>query len=383
MNLPGMPVLFREFDLADCFTQVSEQILYKDEVRDVFRTACSRQTCDAIFGPFDLFRNWHGLRYGAGRIRSQLRQKRQQPGTVAEPPLILPNDAVVISRSAGQVVVVASSIQQRVVKLETHVHARHFQEIAKHTCEAFRRAGMERHVPALLDSGETNGIFYAVSEFCPNRPPFFRSIHGRAWPKVLAEKLIPILQGFHLKNGVEVMDGPAWAERLRSKMAGRCIRPEMLPAWERILDELAADFSVRMPLCMISGDLQPQNIHFHQGEIKILDWSNMEQSALITDVFCDIFYRGMVNPETAIAAGFWQFLAGETTFDSLPPVMRDTSYVWRTWLASWFGIKVDEAMLRTQLRGMCWDWLVTMTHPWLTDGSLWRQIRFPRGFVEP
>lgn len=151
---------------------------------------------------------------------------------------------------------------------------------------------------------------------------------------------------------------------------------------ERDLDRIASLRVPLMPLCMISADLQPQNVHIDGKRCRILDWSNIKPAALITDVLCDVFYRAMATPEATESKKFWQVLADPTASADPASSFGRLCEIWTRWMEEWLRLKISPEVLHFQLRLMCWDWLATMDHPWRDDGSLINAIRFPASFLD-
>jgi hypothetical protein len=365
------------------FEGVAPRDLKHDPPRGIYATSGADATVAAIFGPMDPLRNWHSPRFALGRLRQHVGALRSARRARTCGPFELPEDAVVISKNRGRTVVVASESRKLVLKLERHIHVALHQAIACRVDEAFRRAAMSEFIPKLIAQGLlVDGGSYLVSELIPNRPPLFRTLHGGAWPGILAKRVIPILQTFHDRNGCRILTAHEWREQVEEKLDGRRLSPAMQLAWQADWAAISRCDGLRVPVGMISGDLQPQNIHFSREIPTILDWSNIKDASLMIDVFSDVFYKAMASPKAEAGAVFWRFLSKHEPLGKLPQVIRDTASVWTRWMDSWLGIKVDEEILRMQMRGMCWDWLVTMEHPWKHDGSLWRDTHFPTEFLE-
>jgi hypothetical protein len=239
-------------------------------------------------------------------------------------------------------------------------------------------------VPEYIDGGETDvsGVYFTKTQFCPNTPPLFRSCKGKAWPKVLETRVLPILREFHSRNGFQFLSGPEWGRLIAAKYEHRMMPEPMRNAMLGSFANLQAYREKVMPVGMISADLQPQNIHFYNGQTVILDWSNIETAALLIDVVCDVFYRAMSSPETTNSQAYWDFLCGQRRLNQMPQLIKDFFSVWRLWMKSWLDFKVDESLFRLQLECICWDWLGTMTHPWSPkDNRLWNVNRFPEKFI--
>jgi hypothetical protein len=255
--------LLEEIDVEKHFLTCSNCFLSKCSYRHIFKTSSSRETVASIFGRFDVFRDWSNLRFGAGKIKRAIKSISDQNHSCMLGPYRLPEDGIVIAQSGGQAVVIASKRHEKVLKVESHIHAARYHEIACNTWKSFRNAGLARYVPELLSSGEaTQGVYFTESELCVNSPPYLRRLH---WPKVLETRIFPILQVFHERNGVQIADGVTWAERIDGKLGSRQLPSTMQLPWSNALDQLSRNPSVKMPLCMISGDLQPQNIRNYSG----------------------------------------------------------------------------------------------------------------------
>ena len=370
--------------IENLFQNLKLQTIAYDPFYHGYRNLASNETLHRLYGKFSFARDHFSIQHGLGKIGCKFKQSvRDAFAPLKTIQLPLPGNPLVFENSGGRVLVVISGAEQCVVKLEDHVHAPKFVEITKKSWDAFKAVGLQGYLPEFLEGGETSasGVYYTKSRFCPNKPPLFRSLKGKVWPRVLERRVLPILKEFHSRNGFQLLSGTEWAALIKAKYVNRTMPESMCEAWQGSLAKLEAFGGKLMPVGMISADLQPQNIHFYNGKTVILDWSNIETAALLIDVVCDVFYRAMASPETPNSVAYWDFLCDSRSLNQLPKVLQDFYQVWKRWVGDWMGLEVSERMYRHQLEGICWDWMGTMTHPWLQDGSLWRKIRFPERFL--
>lgn len=371
-----LPAILLEFDCNKVFDECTIRRLKFDVAMNALVTQDSRVTRKLLFGSWPGLREWFTLRYGLGKLRAcLLASKVNFTSGVSLPP-----DAVVFVRSTGVVVVVASAAQRRIVKLERHIFAKHSQNCAVKGYHLFRQAGLLDQSPVVIEYGQTDsGIYYTVFSLLPNSPPFFRSRFQNRWPHTLRRYVLPILEQFHLANGLTLIDGPEWSARIILKLSSRILTPQMEGFWNQTISELSVDRTVT-PIGYISGDLQPQNIHFANGTPSILDWSCEETAAILIDFFCEIFYGAMRSPDDRSSKEFWEYLGKRRELISCSRKFRLMVQIWMEWIDSWLGRKINPVSMNLHLRGMCLDWLVTMKHPWLPDGRLWRNF-FPDYFL--
>jgi hypothetical protein len=376
--------LIRPENLQPIFQDLKFQKISFDPRWHGFCNAESKVVLNQLHGEFPSCRDHVSIRHGAGKILRRVHQSIfSHFRSRKELELELPENPLVFENAGGKVAVVISGKVQCVVKIEGHVHAPKFCEITKKSWQAFKSVNLESHLPEYLGGGETStaGVYYTKTRFCPNKPPLFRSYKGNAWPRVLETRVLPILKEFHSRNGFQLLSGPEWARLIAAKYENRTMPEPMRQAMLGSFTNLQAYREKLMPVGMISADLQPQNIHFFDVKTVFLDWSNIETAALLIDVVCDVFYRAMASPDIPNSVAYWEFLCGKRPLAQLPKVLRDFYQVWKRWVGDWMGLEVSERMYRLQLEGICWDWMGTMTHPWLQDGSLWRKIRFPDSFI--
>ena len=378
-NLIDRLSLLSEFDLRHIMEDLHERPLKFDHKKNIFRTRDSIETILALYGKFDLLRDWHGIRFGCGKLRRRffVEEKSHQPETE---PYYLPQDAVVFSKSNGRTLIILSKIMNMAIKIENHIYAEAYQNIHKRSHDAFVNTGLKDHIPAIISIGKIDGVHYTVNEFVPREAKLFDSHGGTNWPRHLANTLLPVLRIFHEKNGHELKTASDWGEAIKAKAGDRLDKHPYDKAFQRDINHLDKhDFLI--PIGMASGDLQPQNIHFFHESFKILDWSNIKNCGLILDVFCTEFYPAMANPSSRKGVRFWSFLNGHSTIRDMHAEFKMLADVWKIWIRDWLEIEIDDEMLRWQLRGMCWDWLVTMEHPWRPEGGTWSHIKFPDSFL--
>ena len=360
--------LLDEFPFAEVFRGHGPVDFTWQAGRSAFLGPEAGATLDALTGRFPALRDWHTLRHGVGKVRDLLRVRR----ACLVRTLRLPPDAVVLLKAGGKVAVVLSLSGDMALKVERHLFAEHSQRCAVAGDECFLRAGLSPHAPALVSYGKAaDGMFHTAWRFVPNRLPLFHTWARANWPGTLQRHLLPILQRLYQANGLELLDGPEWVRSIEGKLAGRTLPAPLCGFWKKTLDSLRCLDAVT-PVAMVSGDLQPQNIHYHDGRIVILDWSNDKTAAVALDFFCDLLYPAVREPGGCEARDFWDIIAG--CGDSAGATGRTARMcaLWRDWLERWLGVRVTSQILSLQLRGMCLDWLVTMNHLWSPAGTLWR-----------
>ncbi|MCU0780452.1 MAG: hypothetical protein MUF04_05040, partial [Akkermansiaceae bacterium] len=172
-------------------------------------------------------------------------------------------------------------------------------------------------------------------------------------------------------NGLATLNGPAWARSIEDKLAGRLLPAPLRGFWDGTLAQVRRMNAVT-PVAMVSGDLQPQNIHFCDGRWVILDWSNDKPAAVAIDFFCELFFAALREPGTGEGVAFWEVVSGRRDPARVSGRAGRMLALWREWLADWLGVRVTTDEVAIQLRGMCLDWLVTMNHLWNPAGTLWR-----------
>lgn len=317
-----------------------------------------KKTCREIWGRGLPFRDWHNLRQGLGKVRSALCPTGAGHTTNIE----LPEDCIFKINTSGSSISILSKQNEIALKADSHIFAKHHTDCLVKAAERFEGADMSEYVPAILKSGSEGAVHYCCSDVARTRDPLFRTRHGLNWPGFLKQRIIPVLQRFYDRDGVRVVSGTEWAEMLRVKLQGRKVYDEIVSFFENTLDELNSVESPMMPIGFFSGDFQPQNVHVNGKQITFLDWSNCESGSLLIDIFADVFYPAMREPTKWM--DYWCFLNGKLRLADTGLRLQNTAYVWMDWIKSWNGIKSNETLFRLQLKGMCWDWLLTMKHPW-------------------
>lgn len=372
--------LLRHFEDWPVFSSTVQTELFLDSALHLVLAPRGQETLNRLLGSFEYLRDWHSLRHGGGRLLGRLRRTRQ---SVLSGVAGIPADSVVFRSIFGESVVVASASAGIVVKLAKHVHAAYDLDCVSQSWTRFKAVEEESLLPELLDYGtRPDGTCYTVSRFCECRLPLFRTLKGRHWPETASRVVYPHLQRFHDKEGVTLLTGAEWTQLVESKFQGRSLPDAMTRCRDRVLGQIAQSLSGRVPVGLISGDLQPQNVLVSGNSIRILDWSCTSRSILLIDVLCDIFYRAMASPELESSLQFWNYAAGTCNLSESSPVLQKTAAAWKSWLKAWRQLEVTEADLLLQVQGMCWDWLGSMKHPWLEDGSLWSRIQFGEVFLE-
>jgi hypothetical protein len=366
--------LLARVDVSQFFPNTAKAPLLFDKWHHCYLTPYAQKTLRSLTGSWPSLRdhqNWkHGVKRISSRLASLVLSRNEVPTNIEA---LLPRDAVVLSLTKGQVLVVLSREAGLVLKVQSHIFARAYAEITVKAARAFTEVGMEKIVPALRSAGtlEEDRIYYTVTEFVPNRPPLFGSFNGRFWPGALERHILPLMQEFHTRRGMRVLSGAEWAESLREKFADKELSDACRRALLGTLGKLEADRSLFMPVGMISGDVKPENTHYDGHRWVILDWSNARDTALLPDVLCHFYFMvASSSRKTPETPALLNFLRGAVPGASLPELPHALIEVWRRWMERWLGRKVSEATLRLQIEGSVWDWLGTMTHPWKPEGGL-------------
>jgi hypothetical protein len=369
--------LLARIDVSQFFSQTASMPLLFNKRHHCYLTPYSEETLRSLTGSWPSLRdyqNWkHGVRCICSHCASLLFSSNEVSTNVQAR---LPRDAVVLSLTQGQVVVVLSREAGLVLKLQSHIFARAYTEISVEAARVFAEVGMGEMVPALRSAGplEEDRIYYAVTEFVPNRPPLFSSFNGRFWPGTLEKHVMPLLQEFHTRRGMRVLTGGDWAESIRKKFTDKELDDGCREALAGTLAKLEQNNSMFMPAGMISGDLKPENVHYNGSRWVILDWSNVRECALLPDILCHLFYMVAANAKSPDSVALQRFLRGRTALGNLPKLPQHSLEVWQRWMSRWLGRGVSEPMLRLQIEGSVWDWLGTMTHPWNPAGGLWSHM---------
>lgn len=377
--------IINKINLSKIFNKLFNQHLTYDNYLNCFCNENSTHVLEKLYGNKSYIKDIMSFRYGVSKIINTIIhsvKKKHSPQIFFD--LYLPASPLIFASNSGDVTILISAKENIVAKFQSHIYAKKFCEITKKSWEAFKASEMEVYLPEYLAGGETEiaGTYFTKTRFCPNSPPLFRSYKGRAWPRVLASRVLPILRDFHTRNSFRLLDGAEWAQLISGKYENRKMPNSIKDALSGSLEKIKEFPSKLMPVGMISGDLQPQNIHFYQGRTYILDWSNIETAALLIDVVCDVFYRAMSAHKEINSAAYWDFICGNRSLNETPRVLQDFFKVWRQWVADWMGFQVDEQIYRLQLEGICWDWLGTMIHPWSPeDNSLWEVARDRKSVV--
>jgi hypothetical protein len=339
-----------------------------------------RKTWRALNGRFIYLRNWHGIRFGFAKIYYTLLSLLHKNPTTCLGRYKLPDDAIVFAKEYS--LVICSKKENKVIKIEWGLRSELWQKTTIKAYTAFVDAGMGQHTSKILNYGKaSSSIHYCSFEFSPNRHPLFRTLHGENWSRNFKEKVLPVILKFHLKNGLELVDGSGWKALIEDKLSERKLPEHLYNACMKDLFSLDSA-TLKNPICMISGDLQPQNIHFFGNQLKILDWSNMRNASLMIDVFAEVTPMAIhhIKP-TPEKITFWKYLSGEIELNQTSAKVRKTIENWQGLMENDFNTTIDEKMLRLSVRGMCWDWLVTKDHLYDLDGTPWRKDIFPASFL--
>jgi hypothetical protein len=371
---------------VDCklfFDNCVDTKLYYNNYSKCYITKKHRVTIKHILGTFPAFREHLTFKHGIGKVLDwvgvgfNLFKYNNYIGNTC-----VPEDSVIIA--SGRVLIVLSSSTDKVLKLESHIYAARYVQTIKFATKKFMDAGMENAIPRLYGSGEINNtdVFFTLMEFSKNKPLFLRSRSGKIWPNYFKAWVIPVLQQFHERNGIVLMSGSEWSKVLCAKFEEKQLPSAMQKAFNSCTQRLNNADKIIMPMGMIHGDLQPQNVHFSNGCCTLMDWSNTKNSALITDVVCDVFYKAMREPDLESSLEYWHFINGEISLNDCSSSLVGLSQVWFGWMNQWHELMYDESDLRMQLEAACWDWLGTMIHPWKSNNELWPHIRFPDCYLK-
>jgi hypothetical protein len=369
-------------NLSHGFELLSRRKIWRNNFFGAYLAADSGPTLLCLYGKLPFLRNWITIRYGLRMLQSYLYSLFPDHARLCHV-LDLPGQPVIYS-SVKDVAVVVSGAERTVLKLMNGPQAAVSVRTARLAWEAFASANMQQHVPTLIDSGliSDSGVHYIKTSLVPNACPLFRSFKGRSWPDVLQRRILPIVQKFHIRNGFALLTGSTWAGHISRKYQSRFLPIDVKASLNSSLSRIALVDSYIMPIGLISADLQPQNVHFSRDKVVFLDWSNTLDASLLIDVICDLFYRAMSSPDSAESIAYWDFVCQRSDLSTSTAKLRRFYAVWNDWMSSWFQLSFHPDIFRLQLEGIFWDWLGTMDHLWLSDGTLLKQTRFPSGFLE-
>ena len=366
------------------FDNCADVKIYYNDYYKRYITKKHSLTIRHISGSFHAFREHLNFKHGIGKVLDWVRagfnlvKYNNYIGIVN-----VPEDCCIICNHRADVMVIMSHSAGRVLKYESHIFAEQHMLVVSEASKRFCQAGLGKNIPSLYAYGRTKNSesYYTLSEYCPDHLPFFRSYRGRMWPKHLESSIIPVIQEFHDTNGIELLSGPEWSNVLLKKFENKRLPEAMHKSLDLFTQRLSLVEKIIMPMGMIHGDLQPQNVHFSNGCCTLIDWSNTENAALIIDVICDVFFKAMKEPDLESSLEYWHFINGGISLNDCSSSLAALSHVWFRWMHQWQGLMFDESDLRIQLEAACWDWLGSMVHPWQDNNTLWSHIRFPDSFL--
>jgi hypothetical protein len=320
--------------------------LWWDEDRRVLATDAAAGTYRAIYGNVAV----RGLARAGECFR---RRQRGQPYRRCREPLRirapLPPDAVAKPQLTADrgghlyVLTVVSDQEQCVAKIFARERKAHFDNEIE-AWRLARAAGISHRLPEIISSEESvNEFSCLVSRLVRNNGLFYPPPVGDwLWRRHLLTQVLPELQRFYERSGVEVLSGREWLDRLRAQTADHPMSAPLQDFLRLVEDAREGAGDDRVPFAVVHGDLVSPNVHRYDGRWWLIDWSYSRRLPVTVDL-----WRGLWRFLAGEAFGAW--LRGHASLSALPRGARAHLEMYAGWLDAWMGIRPDACALRFEV----------------------------------
>jgi hypothetical protein len=322
-----------------------------DGVYKVFSTANSQATYRALFGSHKTLRAVVGRRSIApslAAIAAMASRKRWSgphhieaaiPGdAVLIPPVASTNGITVASRSAGLVLKI--NYDRAEIQREIEIQ------------DIIRAAGIEQHVPELIDHGVLDdGGSWMVRRLAANTSPIDRPLNPFAdssatWRNWLRWKVLPCMERFYVASGLDILDVDVLLDDIESGLKQGHISRRLAGVVELAKEAGRSSGPREVVVALNHRDLGPGHIHRDGESWWILDWGSARRSIVARDAFRSFFWSSASGEEHR---AYWAWLRGDATTECLPPDLRAHIDLYCDWYASWRGTAADGNSARCQL----------------------------------
>jgi hypothetical protein len=274
------------------------------------------------------------------RVRNGKSLQRWQ--SLNAPPVSLPVDAIIMPRKRG-VTVIASAAEERVIKISSAPRDARFIARERMAWTIAQEAGIEAHIPAIIDGGSVDEDTYWISiQLAPNHFPFWERQRG-VWRRWLACNGLPVLQRFYSAAGVTAESTASGWEAIGHKgepYTNRGIFALVTEAREKAGDSMQYS-------SLTHGDLGPIHVHRTRKQWALIDWAKLGRRPLWLELFVD--YLRYPRSQRYERPAFWQWLRGDMKEDALPSVLKDDITLYLSWINNWQQADQQIADLRYQM----------------------------------
>lgn len=336
-------------ELANIWPKVQLAPFRWDNYYRIFSTKESQNSYQALFGSY--IRSILSIRSSKSQLR---RIHNLFPPTRWRGPynmeLPLPKDAIIIPPiNSKEGIVIASYHAGMILKINYNR-----SEVQKEieNWDIVKSAGIESHVPMLIDHGFTNdGGQWMLSELVPNTKPIHRPLNPfldpkKIWRHWLRWRIFPTMERFYEASGLDILD----IDDLLYDIKTLLLKDEMPDSLFKVaaLAENARLISQQKKVIIttIHRDITPEHIHRNGTNWWIIDWGSSGRCIIAKEYFRNYFWTSSRDENHQ---AYWAWLRGDASVQHLPIDLRSEIDMYLDWFSTWQKTALDPQSLRCQL----------------------------------
>lgn len=281
----------------------------------------------------------------------------------------IPPDAVIFCPVQGGVVVVSKMSQKAVKIVQGTTRIRQLgSEIRAYKIAV--KAGIEQHVPPVLDWGRTGGSRWICTQFAPNTNPIGASIYPftedryELWLSWLEDRVLPLMKQFYTESGIEFFEVGSWVADHREQLISSNAPRDLWDLWKLVEQAGLNNSQNILPVSLIHGDLLPNHVHRDEVSWRLIDWGASLRGPLLFDLL-RIF---SVPPyASTVKQKHWKWLKGTLDTGDLPREIRDYVQSATEWVDTWLNLHLVTSDVRFHLLA---GWLQASLKTWEEEQKL-------------
>ena len=336
------PWVFILRQLEHVWTDAELVPLWWDKYRENYASVNSRHTYGLLFDN-SIVQRLHSLLQISRRVVSQ-KSLRRWHGPF-DPGLVLPKDIMV--RPVAEGVVAISASNGCVLKAGNKGWRKKGIETEIKSYAAVKAAGIEAHVPRILEDGKIkSGGYWIASEFVPNTRPLTIKMGRKAWQQWLRYECLPTMEPFYEEEGVQKHTTDELLDEQLEWIEANGVPEPLLALSHKAREARPAGGGSVLHTAKIHGDIWPPNVHRDKHNWWLLDWERTYRHEILYEALHWYFGDPTQHKDKEV---LWAWLQGETSHSGLPRRVRDDLELFMDWHNTWLDAHIDSESLRYQM----------------------------------